>query len=89
MFQFILGNKKIKNVIKRGIRNRNYGFGGKISGCVGSAVLAAALVISAVAAKGRAWQQREERMVGLQQEADWLVATTGQEVVRRGRCWGK
>ena len=42
-----------------------------------------------LAAKRRAWQQREERMVGLQQEADWLVATTGQEVVRRGRYWGR
>ena len=41
-----------------------------------------------LAAKRRAWQQKEERMVGLQQEADWLVATTSQEVVRRGRYWG-
>ena len=42
-----------------------------------------------LAAKRKAWQQREERMVGLQQEADWLVVTTGQEVVRRGKYWGK
>ena len=42
-----------------------------------------------LAAKMSAWQQREERMVGLQQEVDWLVATTVQEVVRRGRYWGK
>ena len=45
--------------------------------------------VNRLAAKRRAWQQREERMVGPQQEADWLVATTGQEVVRKGRYWGK
>ena len=40
--------------------------------------------------RGTCWQLVEERMMGLQKEADWFVATTGQvqEVVRWGRHWG-
>ena len=44
---------------------------------------------SSLASKRRAWQKREERQVVLQREADWLVATEGREVVRRGRLWGR
>jgi hypothetical protein len=31
----------------------------------------------------------EERRMKLQREADWQVATSGSEVVRRGRFWGR
>ena len=44
---------------------------------------------SGLASKRRAWQKMEERHMMLQQEGDWLVASTGQEVVRRGRFWGR
>ena len=40
-----------------------------------------------LAAKRRSWQRREERRLLL--EADWLVTTSRQELVRRGRIWGK
>ena len=42
---------------------------------------------SSLASKRRAWQRTEERAMSLQQEADWLVNTTGREVVKRGRFW--
>ena len=44
---------------------------------------------SGLAGKRRAWQKLEERHMTLQQEGDWLVASTGREVVRRGRFWGR
>jgi hypothetical protein len=44
---------------------------------------------SGLASKRRAWQQQEERRMTLQREADWQVATSGSEVVRRGRFWGR
>ena len=44
---------------------------------------------SGLAAKRRRWQKMEERRMQLQQEGDWLVASTGREVVRRGRFWGR
>ena len=44
---------------------------------------------SSLAAKRRGWQKLEERRMKLQQEGDWLVTTTGREVVRRGRFWGR
>jgi hypothetical protein len=40
---------------------------------------------SGLVAKRRAWQQREERRMELKRQADWLVATSGQELIRRGR----
>ena len=42
-----------------------------------------------LAAKRRSWQRREERRMFMEREADWLVATSGQELVRRGRFWGR
>ena len=44
---------------------------------------------SGLASKRRSWQRREERRMLMEREADWLVATTGQELVRRGRYWGR
>ena len=44
---------------------------------------------SCLASKRRFWQQREERRMLMEREADWLVATTGQELVMRGRFWGR
>jgi hypothetical protein len=44
---------------------------------------------SSLAGKRRAWQRMEERAMQLQQEGDWLVTTTGREVVQRGRFWGR
>ena len=44
---------------------------------------------SGLASKRRSWQQREERRMLLEREADWLVSTTGQEIVRKGRFWGR
>ena len=38
-----------------------------------------------LAAKRRSWQRREEHRMRLEREADWLVTTSGQEIVRRGR----
>ena len=42
-----------------------------------------------LAAKRRSWQRRKEQRMRLDREADWLVASTGQEIVRRGRFWGR
>ena len=42
---------------------------------------------SAMAGRRRSWQGVEERRMRMQREADWLAATTGQELVRRGRFW--
>ena len=42
-----------------------------------------------LAAKRRSWQRREERRMFMEREADWLVAASGQELVRRGRFWGR
>ena len=42
-----------------------------------------------LASKRRSWQRREERRMLMEREADWLVATSGQELVRRGRFWGR
>ena len=44
---------------------------------------------SGLAGKRRSWQRMEERQVVLQREADWLAVTTGREIVRRGRFWGR
>ena len=38
-----------------------------------------------IAGRRRGWQRVEERRMKMQREADWLAATTGQELVRRGR----
>ena len=42
-----------------------------------------------LATKRRSWQRREERRMFMEREADWLIATSGQELVRRGRYWGR
>ena len=42
---------------------------------------------SALAGKRRVLQRGEEHRMMLQREADWLVHTTGRELVRRGRFW--
>ena len=42
---------------------------------------------SAMAGRRRSWQRVEERRMTMQREADWLAATTGQELVQRGRFW--
>ena len=42
---------------------------------------------SALAGKRSALQRGEEHRMMLQREADWLVHTTGRELVRRGRFW--
>ena len=42
-----------------------------------------------LAAKRRSWQRREERRMFMEREADWLVAISEQELVRRGRYWGR
>ena len=44
---------------------------------------------SAMAGRRRSWQRVEERRMMMQREADWLAATTGQELVRRGMFWGR
>ena len=44
---------------------------------------------SAIAGRRRSWQRQEERRMKMQREADWLAATTGQELVRRGRFWSR
>ena len=43
----------------------------------------------AMAGRRRSWQRVEERRMMVQRKADWLAATTGQELVRRGRFWGR
>ena len=40
---------------------------------------------SGFASNRRAWQRQEERRMTLQRESDWLVTTSGREVVRRGQ----
>ena len=42
-----------------------------------------------LAAKKWSWQRREERRMFMEREADWLVPTSGQELVRRGRYRGR
>ena len=37
----------------------------------------------------REWQRREEMEMQHSREADFLVRCTGQEIVRRGRFWGR
>ena len=44
---------------------------------------------SGLASKRREWQRREEITLNHEKEADWMVHTTSQELVRRGRFWGK
>ena len=44
---------------------------------------------SGLAGRRREWQRREERAMAHGREADWEVHTTGRELVRRGRFWGK
>ena len=44
---------------------------------------------SGLAGRRREWQRREERAMEHEREADWLVHSTGRELVRRGRFWGK
>ena len=44
---------------------------------------------SGLAGRRREWQRREERTMAHGREADWMVHTTGRELVRRGRFWGK
>ena len=44
---------------------------------------------SGLAGRRRKWQRREERTMAHGREADWMVHTTGRELVRRGRFWGK
>ena len=44
---------------------------------------------SGLASKRREWQRREERQMEHSREADWLLHTTGQAIVQRGRIWGK
>ena len=45
--------------------------------------------VPGLAAKRRSWQRKEERRMFLEREADWLIATSVQELVRRGRYWGR
>ena len=42
---------------------------------------------SGLASSRRSWQRQEERRMMLQRESDWLVTTSGREVVRRGQFW--
>ena len=44
---------------------------------------------SGLAGRRRKWQRREERTMAHGRETDWMVHTTGRELVRRGRFWGK
>ena len=44
---------------------------------------------SGLASKRREWQRRKEKAMEHSREADWLVHTTGREIVRRGQVWGK
>ena len=44
---------------------------------------------SGLASKRRSWQRREERRMLMEREADWLVATSCQELLRRGRFRGR
>ena len=44
---------------------------------------------SGLASRRREWQRKEEWAMSHGKEADWQVHTTGRELVRRGRFWGK
>ena len=44
---------------------------------------------SGLASRRREWQRREEMEMQHSREADFLVHCTGQEIVRRGRFWGR
>ena len=44
---------------------------------------------SGLASKRREWQRREERAMEHRREADWIVHSTGREIVRRRQVWGK
>ena len=44
---------------------------------------------SAIAGRRRSWQRSEEQRMRMQREADWLASTTGQQLIRRGRFWGR
>ena len=44
---------------------------------------------SAMAGRRRSWQRMEEQRMSMAREADWLAATTGQQLIRRGRFWGR
>ena len=44
---------------------------------------------SSLAGKRRGFQRGEEHRMMLQREADWLVHTSGRELVRRGRFWNR
>ena len=44
---------------------------------------------SAMAGRRRSWQRSEEQRMRMEREADWLAATTGQQLIQRGRFWGR
>ena len=44
---------------------------------------------SAMAGRRRSWQRGEEQRMRMAREADWLAATTGQQLIGRGRLWGR
>ena len=44
---------------------------------------------SGLAGKRREWQRREEMLMVRARETDWVVHSTGQEIVKRGMIWGK
>ena len=44
---------------------------------------------SGLAGKRREWQRREEMLMMRARETDWVVHSTGQEIVKRGMIWGK
>ena len=44
---------------------------------------------SGMASRRREWQRREEMEMQHSREADFMVHCTGQEIVRRGRIWGR
>ena len=44
---------------------------------------------SAMSGRRRSWQRQEEQRMRMAREADWLAATTGQQLIRRGRFWGR
>ena len=44
---------------------------------------------SAMSGRRRSWQRVEEQRMRMAREADWLAATTGQQLIQRGRFWGR
>ena len=44
---------------------------------------------SAMAGRRRSWQRMEEQRMKMAGEADWLAATTGQQLILRGRFWDR